>query len=208
VLNPGVTLSFNARSEAGALLMTKHQTFSEDMKLHRTFKRQFLKHYRAWVAFAQDQGHDVELEDLILVTGLDVTKDFAMLAFANDSGDFDINFQVGASQYATGSVGAWGSWRVANSAHENWGPQETAPPGTIRAASALRTITSAGESSNAIPNDEYRQCVFIRGYRIRRRFGVWPQVQNAAADPQDLDFDRDNDAEVMAIPAGGTADVS
>jgi hypothetical protein len=205
VLNPGVTLSFNARSEAGALLMTKHQTFSEDMRQHRNFKRQFLRHYKAWVAFAHKNGDDVELEDLILVTGLDVTKDFAMLAFANDSGDFDINFQVGASQYATGSVGAWGSWRVESSVHDNWGPQDTAPPGTT---SALRTVTSEGETINAAPSDEYRQCVFVRGYRVRRRLGVWPQVQKAAAQPQEPPFDGEDDTGMEVMAVEGITDVS
>jgi hypothetical protein len=210
VLDPGVKLSFNAQSEAGAGLMTRHQTFSEYMELHRVFKRHFLKHRRSWISFAQDQGHDVELEDLILVTGLDMTKDFAMISFANNSESFDIDFQVATSPYFAGSVGAWGSWRVERSVHVNWGPQDTAPPGTLRAnaASALRTCASEDGSLDAIASDGYRQCVFVRGYRVRRRFGVWPQVQNAAAEPQDPAFDRDDDEEMTMSPVEGTTDVS
>jgi hypothetical protein len=188
--------------------MTRHQTFSEDMELHRVFKRHFLKHRRSWISFAQDQGHDVELEDLILVTGLDMTKDFAMFSFANNSKSFDIDFQVAASPYFVGSVGAWGSWHVKSSVHENWGPQNTAPPGTLRAASALRTCVSDDESTDAIASDGYRQCVFVRGYRVRRRFGVWPQVQNAAAEPQDPAFDWDDDEEMTMSVLEGTTDVS
>jgi hypothetical protein len=203
-----MTLSFNARSEAGALLMTKHQTFSEDMELRGTFSRQLLKHHSKWLSFAQDQGRPVELEDLILVTGLDLTKDFAMLSFANNSSDFDINFQVGVSQYATGSISAWGSWHTTSSTQDNWGPQHTATPSALRADRALRSITSEGDSAEAIPSDEYRQCVFVRGYRIRRRFGVWPQVQTAAAEPQDPPYYRDNDAEVAAVAVEGIAEVS
>jgi hypothetical protein len=108
--------------------MTKYQTYREDLQRDRFLERSFTKHYRSWLAFAHEQGHNVQLSDLVLVTGVDLTKDFSMLAFEHAGGDFNVEFNVGVSQVASASASAWGSWRTITSVHKNWSPQELLPP--------------------------------------------------------------------------------
>jgi hypothetical protein len=194
--------------------MTKYQTYREDLQLDRSLQHSFAKHYRSWLAFAHEQGHNVELADLVLVTGVDLTKDFSMLAFASAGGEFDVGFNVGASQVASASASAWGSWRTVTSVHKNWGPQEVVPP-------RVRSAIAAADPQRAAPSNEFCQCVFVRGFRMRERRLLWPKVIKAAGDPQDLDDDRerepddgseiqvDNEEEDDAdvVFAGGTSSV-
>jgi hypothetical protein len=168
--------------------MTKYQTYREDLQRDRFLERSFTKHYRSWLAFAHEQGHNVQLSDLILVTGVDLTKDFSMLAFEHAGGDFSVEFNVGVSQVASASASAWGSWRTITSVHKNWGPQELLPPGSAR-----RAITATDQDRSG-PSDDYCQCVFVRGYRMRERRLLWPKVMKAAAEPRDVD-DGDADQE-------------
>jgi hypothetical protein len=170
--------------------MTKHQTYREDLQLDRFLKHSFTKHYRSWLAFAHEQGHDVQLADLILVTGVDLTKDFSMLAFEHAGADFSAEFKVDAPQVMSASASAWGSWRTMTSVHKNWGPQELLPPSLAR----LTIPAAAHQDQPGTILDDYCQCVFVRGYRMRERRLLWPKVMKAAAEPRDGD-DGDTDRE-------------
>jgi hypothetical protein len=171
--------------------MTKYPTYQEDLQLDRILQQAFTKYHRSWLAFAQDKGHAIELADLILVTGTDLTKDFSMLAFANAGGELSVDFDVGAAQLAS----AWGSWRTVTSVHKNWGPQELTPPGSARLAIA------AADPQLATPADDFCQCVFVRGFRMRERRLLWPKIIKAAGDPRDLgdgdDRERDGGSEAQ-----------
>jgi hypothetical protein len=166
--------------------MTKHQTYREDLEQDLLFDQAFTKHYRSWLSFAREKGYNVKLHDLLLVTGVDLTKDFAMLAFDNNGGDFSVDFSVGASSIASATASAWGSWRTITSVHKNWGPQALIPPGSARLA-----MTAAGEAAPRVSR-EYNQCVFVRGYRLRERL-LWPKVIRAAAGPKDFDGAEDEE---------------
>ena len=152
--------------------MTKYPTYREDVKLAGAFEKYTKEHYASWVTFARETGHgDV---NPVLVTGVDRTKDFAMLCYSNDDDDLRCEFTTPAP----GSY-AWGSWHKTGFVYTNHGPQIASPlpPQTA-------DLASSGDDDTEIASDGYNQCVFIRYYTMRKRLGV-PRLK-AAAGPHNL----------------------
>ncbi|KII92169.1 hypothetical protein PLICRDRAFT_463353 [Plicaturopsis crispa FD-325 SS-3] len=146
------------------------------------------KHHSSWVQFAEDKGHGAV--NPILVTGTDLTLDFAMLAYASLGRSVDVKFSAEATGIASLQASVWGKWAFNGSVHHTCGPQVTAAPGYIPQGNALLEFP---DTEDVRPM--FDQCVFVRGFRIRKRLGFFPQVMNAAAEAVDLDGDSsDHDA--------------
>ena len=176
-LEPGSGISFQLTGDRGAALLTKHPTYKEDVQLERAFGGYTIEHYDSWVAFARECGHPDDIKP-VLVTGVDMTRDFAMISYWNNGDDLAAEFTVSAPSVTS----PWGRWRTPGVVYTNCGPQPCRPPPT------LHTVNLASSDSNAHPeivSDEYRQCVFIRYYTMRKRLGI-PRVMKAAAGPHDL----------------------
>ncbi|TCD61451.1 hypothetical protein EIP91_008408 [Steccherinum ochraceum] len=129
-------LEFESFESAGALLLTKDRTYVEDATRLLRFKNYILKNSRAWVMFARNLGHDVNEEDIMLVTGCDMTEGFSMVAFRETERQFSLRFKGNAHGVVGFGVSAFGSWSCDSPIFENWGPQRTTP------------------------NSSYSQCVF------------------------------------------------
>ncbi|TCD64003.1 hypothetical protein EIP91_004671 [Steccherinum ochraceum] len=150
-------IKFESITNEGAILVTNHKTYRSNAQQLRRFKDYTRAHCKSWEEFAQEHGHDVEVQDIILVTGVDLTSDFSMLAFTQGEKNQEISFNVGAPQVASAAVSVWGSWRCEFPiVYQNWGPQETSPPSDDDAEASTR--------STSIPL--YDQCVFLRGFRV------------------------------------------
>ena len=176
-LEPGSGISFQLTGDQGAALLTKHPTYKEDVQLERAFGGYTIEHYNSWVAFARECGHPDDVKP-VLVTGVDMTRDFAMISYWNNGDDLAAEFTVSTPSIAS----PWGRWRTPGVVYTNCGPQPCRPPSTPH------TMNSASSGSNAHPDivsDEYRQCIFIRYYTMRKRLGI-PRVMKAAAGPHDL----------------------
>ena len=166
LLEPGSSILFQLTGSQGAALLTKYPTYREDIQRERTFEEYTKEHYDSWVAFARERGHPNDVKP-VLVTGVDLTRDFAMLSYSND--DDDLRAQFTASDL--GVVSPWGTWDVPGAVDTNCGPQLCRPP--------------SGYSHMVTISDEYDQCVFVRYYTLRRRLGI-PRVIRAAAGPHDI----------------------
>jgi hypothetical protein len=70
-----------------------------------------------------------------------------------------------------------------------------------------RMVTETSGSSDETRTGEYRQCTFVRGYRIRVRYRLWPKVIKAAAGPDDPPPGYDEDPEAEAVPIDGIRSV-
>jgi len=77
MLGPGSSISFQLAGDRGAALLTTK------------------KHYDSWVAFARDRGHPTDI-DPVLVTGVDMTRDFAMVKYSKDDDDLTAAFKISA----------------------------------------------------------------------------------------------------------------
>ena len=193
MLEPRSSISFHLIGDQGAALLTKHSIFSEDIQRWGTFEGYTKEHYDSWVAFARACGHGNDIKP-VLVTGVDVTRDFAMMSYLNDSGDLTAEFKTSVS----GVVSPWGTWRKPGTVYTNCGPQPRRPPSATQTvdpepSSSRHTETTtrtmgpepSGSDRTGIVSDAYHQCVFVRYYTVRKRLGI-PRVVKAAAGPHDL----------------------
>ena len=175
IVNASAEFRADSLVDSGAILITRFKTFRDDAERHRLFKNYIREHHKSWETFAHKNHHDVKAEDLILVTGRDMTEDFAMLAFSQNEAGFQVQFGAEATNVASGSVFLWCSRHPKMSTFQNHGPQATDP-----AAHDSATVFER----NDMPR--YKQCVFLRGYRIRRRMAFFPWPIKAGAGPHDL----------------------
>ena len=163
LLEPGIGFSFELTKKQGAALVTKHRTYREDIVREATFEEYTKRHYRSWVAFARTRGVREDVRP-ILVTGVDMTKDFAMMAYSNGSKGLSSTFTISALPAATAGMSLWGKWESKGSVRTNLGPQPR------RRSSIFPTFG----------RKECNQCVFIRYYTVRNRLWVFPRVVKAA----------------------------
>jgi len=164
-LEPGTSLAFQPTSKRGAVLVTKYPTFREDSLLEAAFEEYTRRHYDSWAVFARKKQYgDIQP---VLVSGFDMTRDFAMVALACSNGYFDnpIKFTVAVQTVSSPPPPVWGTWRTDSSSHTNCGPMQHSPP--------HKQVIDIPSSVNvgSIPS-EFNQCVFIRYYTMRPR--IWP----------------------------------
>ena len=176
LLEPGSGISFQLSGDQGAALLTKHPTYSQDIQRRGTFEEYIKEHYDSWVVFARECGHGNDVKP-ILVTGVDMTRSFAMMSYSNDGDDLTADFTVSNP----GAAPPWGTWRTPGTVYTNCGPQPRRLP------TVTQTMVSgpSGSSHPETDSDEYRQCVFVRYYTVRKRMGI-PRVIKAGAGPHDL----------------------
>ena len=177
MLEPSYSISFRlAEDDQGAVLITKYPTYQEDVELIGNFEKYTKVHYDSWVAFARKAGHGDDVKP-ILVTGVDMTRDFAMMTCPNDSEQRTFRFTTSAP--GAGSV--WGTWHSKVPIYTNSGPHPSCAPPPTQTMNPIST----GIPHADIASNEYDQCVFIRYYTVRKRLGI-PRVVRAAAGPHDL----------------------
>ena len=173
-LEPGLNFSVEHTGESGAALTTRHSTYNEDAQLDLRFRRYTKLHYESWVEFSREQEYGENLRP-ILVSGFDMTKDFAMMAYSTSDSSVQAGATFSTPMFGSVSATAEWTWRTACTPHVKYGPQERRPPG-------LRPLQpDAGR-----PSTEFNQCIFIRYYTMRSEFGLFPRVIRAGAGPHDL----------------------
>ena len=170
-MEPGASFSFKLTGKRGAALVTRYQAYREDTLEASAFEQYTKKHYDSWVTFAQRYG----AVEPVLVSGFDMTKDFAMTAYSSGDTSFDSNISISVPTLASASTFFHVMKGTSGSPHTNRGPQQCIPPDMSSKA------TSAGAVS-----DGYNQCVFLRYYTMRRWMGLFPTLIRAAAGPHDL----------------------
>jgi len=197
-LEPGSSFSFQLTEDQGAALVTKYRTYREDVQLAGNFEKYTKNHYDSWVTFARETGHGSDIKP-ILVTGVDMTKDFAMMSYSNNDDTLTSEFTTSAP--GVGSV--WGTWRTSGSVYTNCGPHLSCPPSPTQTVDS----TSPGTDHAETTPDECNQCVFVRYYTVRKRLGI-PRVIKAAAGPHDLGpGGRDNEGCLLVEESDSDSDL-
>ena len=182
-LELGTNFSFELTGNRGAALVTKYSTYQEDSLSELAFERYTKRHYESWVSFARhkDYGNDVQP---VLISGVDMTRDFAMVAYSYEDTSFESDSTVAAPMLISASASIQGTWCTRYTPHTNYGPQDCTPPLPERAID----IPSLQSAEAGIIPSAFNQCVFIRYYTMRPRvpFGLFPKVIRAGAGPHDL----------------------
>jgi len=180
-LEPGAHFSFELTGTRGAALVTKHPTYREDSLLAAAFEEYTKRHYDSWVTFARNKKYGNNVQP-VLVYGFDMTRDFAMVAYSNESASLESDLSIAVPMLASASASLWGTWRTRCSPHTNYGPQQCSPPSL---QSAIDSPSPHPTDARSVPN-EFNQCVFIRYYTMRSRKWMFPKVIRAGAGPHDL----------------------
>ena len=169
-------MAFELTRKQGAALITKHPTYREDIERRLTFENYTKRHYESWVDFARERG-DGENVRPILITGVDLTWEFASVAYSGNQTCMECEFSAAGPGIASTSMSVWGSWRTQGLVHTSCGPDHL----------PTQISRSSSEASISEPeiHDEYNQCIFIRYYTIRKRIFI-PMIIKAGAGPHQL----------------------
>jgi len=181
MLEPGFNISFQLTEKQGAALVTKYPTYREDIQREQIFEEYTKHYYDSWVAFSREAGHGNDVKP-VLVTGVDMTRDFAMMSYSNNGVRLTSEFTASVPGVASAAVSAWGTWRTEGLVHTNCGPQLCRPPSSTQTTDLM----SSDDSHTENVSDEYHQCVFVRYYTVRKRPLLAPKVIKASAGPHDL----------------------
>ena len=151
-----------------------------DALIEDAFKGYTERYYKSWVEFIRNKQYGKDVQP-VLVTGLDVTRDFAMVAYSHEGTSLESDFTIAVPALASASASIWGTWRTRCSPHTNYGPQGYSP------LPPERTIESPSQPAEMgdIPI-EFNQCVFVRYFTMRWRMSIFPKVIRAGAGPHDL----------------------
>ena len=174
----GTTFSFELNEEQGAVLVTKYHTSREDIEFESTFEEYTKRHYDSWLTFARNAQHGNDIKP-VLVAGVDMTRDFAMMAYSNNHARLLSGFTTSSSSSASAPATPWGKWHTQGLVHTNCGPCSFQSPNTSNWSSV------DAEEIDTTPN-EYDQCVFVRYYTMRKRALMFPEVVRAGAGPHEL----------------------
>jgi hypothetical protein len=170
---PGAGLSFELTGNRGAALATRHPTYNEDSQVDSAFKKYTIRHYKSCVKFARDKEYGENLRP-VLVSGFEMTKDFAIMAYSNNRTSVQPDETFPTPMFGSTSASNSWTWRTPCRPHLKHGPQRCRPPSPSQ--------SRAAES----PPNEFNQCVFVRYYTMRFEFGLFPRVIRAGAGPHDL----------------------
>ena len=162
----GPNVSFNFTGNRGAALVTKDETRRKNTRLYGDFDKYTKRHYDSWVAFARDKGYGDDVQP-VLVYGVDMTNDFAMVAYSYEDVSFESNLTIGHPTIISASVPVRVTSRTRYTPHTNFGPHEFTPP--PERAPDTTSLQPTGETTSRA----FVQCVFIRYYTKRSR-GLWP----------------------------------
>lgn len=108
MLEPGISVSLELTENQGAAIVTKRMTYREDVELECILEAHTKRHYDSLVTFARETVHGDNIPP-VLVTGVDMTRDFAMTVYSNDKVSLTSEFTT--SVPTVGSASAWGTWR-------------------------------------------------------------------------------------------------
>ena len=167
VLNGESSLSFT--NEKGAALILPYEACREDTLYGGLFKKHMLRYYRQWHTFASELHPDLKLCDLILVTGCDMTRLWAMATYFRHNREMSAALGAQVAPVAEAKFSLSAGWRTTQPVHTRQGP----PRGQ---QTPLDSEGTQNDSEMLVNN----QCIFLRGFYIKERL-LGPQVMKAGA---------------------------
>lgn len=113
----GASASFRCRRNKGAFLSLPFNATRQDAIRTKVFETYIRRHCDGWLEFADRLGFDAKLEDILFVTGCDLTTSWAMATFVNHPLDAEITLTVESS--GTQAPSARFQWSATNQPHNN-----------------------------------------------------------------------------------------
>ncbi|KAI0266123.1 hypothetical protein BC834DRAFT_143561 [Gloeopeniophorella convolvens] len=89
--------AYKCTKKKGAMLSIPFNADRQDAIRTKLFETYIIAHCDSWLPFADKRGFPVDrLEDIIIVTGRDLTNSWAMAAFTDTSRDWDLSLSIEA----------------------------------------------------------------------------------------------------------------
>ncbi|KAH9162082.1 hypothetical protein EDB89DRAFT_670414 [Lactarius sanguifluus] len=167
-----VDVSFSCTRKHGAVLSLPVAARREDTFAQGHFRRWITRNIDSWFAFTQRHELGIEMEDIVFVTGCHRSRSWSNVAFYEGQTGGRVSFGV----QVPGIYGTTVNWR--NSGQHVQG-----------------AMLSHGPSGENLPEN---QCIFVRGFRIKRSFKIFPRVKGAAEPPPDQKR-TDDEREIEAV---------
>ena len=162
------SLSFT--DDKGAALILPYQAIREDTLYVKPFQTHMLTYHREWYKFAvNDCQRQIKLCDLILVTGCDLTFQWATATYSGTHQEMSAALGAQVAPLAKAEFSISEGWRAAEGMNIRRGPPQ-----------ALLNQPNDEGTGNERETLDNNQCVFIRGLSIKKR--LWgPKVIEAGA---------------------------
>lgn len=109
------TALFRCRRGKGAFLSLPFNAYREDAIRTKVFETYIRRHCDSWLELAIIGGYDVKLEDIIFVTGCDLTSSWAMATFMQPPWDADMTLSI----RPVGPASARFQWTAPSQPHNN-----------------------------------------------------------------------------------------
>ncbi|EJD03592.1 uncharacterized protein FOMMEDRAFT_83093 [Fomitiporia mediterranea MF3/22] len=188
----GARVNFLVSNQQAAALRIKHSAERVNASRLGLYRSYMLKHYKSWWRFIRDLGFDFELEDIILVTGHELTANWATATLIESATHGGFRIQAGDAVALSASTSISGASESAIHVPIRVGPSPYNPP--------LQHLRNHNGDINRDDIEPFKdQCIFLRGFRVKERLFMFTKMR-AAAEPEDMDMDRDIDAESGPIP--------
>ena len=160
-------------SDKGAALILPSEARREDTLYDRLFKKHMLDNYHRWYEFAVTRCHrDIELSDLILVTGCDLTCQWATATYFRSNREINAALGAQVPSVAEARFSLSAGWRTNQAVNTRQGP----PQYHHQQSDQVHEGTQ-NRSEPLIKN----QCIFLRGFYVRDRI-LWRAMKAAAGD--------------------------
>ena len=172
VLVAGGKLSFSNSRSNGAILVAPDVIYSHEALSKQTYKRYLYQCIDSWYALTRRLGLSLRMEDIILVTGCDLTKSWANAIIFEHSVEGGLDLEVTFAPAGGAKVTTDIRWTTTQSALVNTGPINA---GMRQRLAYLQdndistTVLQDPDSSMEALNTKNDQCLFIRGFQAKRR---------------------------------------
>ena len=171
VLHGESSLSFT--NEKGAALILPSEACREDTMNLKLFKEHMLKYYRQWYTFALTEcQRDIKLSDLILVTGCDLTRQWAMATYFRRNREISAALAAQAAPVAEAKFSLSAGWRTTQPMNTRRGPPQALH------LQPRQDDNEAQDDNRTLVNN---QCIFLRGFYVKERLVWGPRVMKAGA---------------------------
>ncbi|KAI9440174.1 hypothetical protein BJY52DRAFT_1129192 [Lactarius psammicola] len=176
-------VSFSCTRKRGAVLSFPVVARREDTVSRDHFRKWIIRHIDTWLAFTQMHGLGIEMEDILLVTGCHRTRSWTNIAFNEVQAGAQLSLKVDVAD----ALGANVHWGISN----------------VRIQGTVHNQGPSGEVCGAqIANLPENQCIFVRGFRVKRTLKIFPRVRGAAdPTPEPSKNDDEPETEVVSIPS-------
>lgn len=188
----------------------------EEVLSNNTFPTYMKKHFREWFRWVTSKGHQLKVEQIVLVRGTVKTTEWTVAAFQSVGKGRSINIQ--GSFVSAGSVGFELSKDTENDGSVEY---RSGPDTARRSPSPSRSLTTVDSNflqpvplqpthsrSSSVTSSEkpFNQCVFLPFYKIKYRLFLLPSIKAAAGYDELPDADNDDADTRIVVESEGQED--